>query len=207
MKQILFLIVVLALIGCGKKKTSEPQTNLPAAPKAQVKNPEPTPSIPVNLDDPIVEKAVRDELNKPSGELTKADLRSVEWVKLGRKITNEGLKELVKLTNLNRLSLINSNITDADLKEVAKLKNLSHLFFDNCIKITDAGLKEVAKMKNLTVLALNVHEFSEPIKITDEGLKEVAKLENLTDLLLRNTLITDIGLKEIAKLKKPPIKN
>ena len=47
--------------------------------------------------DPIVEKAIRKRINKPTGELTKADLAKV-----------------------TQLFLVNTQITDAGLKEVAK---------------------------------------------------------------------------------------
>ena len=53
---------------------------------------------------PIVEKAIRESLEKPEGELTKADLAKVR-----------------------RLALSTTRITDAGLKEVAKMKQLTKL--------------------------------------------------------------------------------
>ena len=51
---------------------------------------------------PIVEKAIRKELNKPTGELTKADLEKVTWLELqDNQLTN--VKGLEKLTQLTRL--------------------------------------------------------------------------------------------------------
>jgi hypothetical protein len=54
--------------------------------------------------DPIVEKAIRKRINKPTGELTDADLAKVTG-----------------------LSLLTTQITDAGLKEVAKMKQLELL--------------------------------------------------------------------------------
>jgi len=44
---------------------------------------------------PIVEKAIRKELKKPTGELTKADLEKVTWLELqDNQLTNvKGLEE------------------------------------------------------------------------------------------------------------------
>ena len=104
--------------------------------------------------DPIVEKAVRKSLKKPTGELTKADLANVRKLYLaGTKITDVGLTEVGKLQNLTGLALSDTQITDAGLKEVAKLQQLKGLYLTGT-QITDAGLKEVAKMKQLELLRL-----------------------------------------------------
>jgi len=69
MKQLLLICAVVALVGCGKK--DDPNTG--------VVNPnESSPKVvPANIADPIVEKAIRLEINKPEGELTKADFERV----------------------------------------------------------------------------------------------------------------------------------
>ena len=55
MKQILLILAVVALVGCS-----------------------PT----VEIANPIVEKAIREELKKPTGELTEADLEKVTELEL-----------------------------------------------------------------------------------------------------------------------------
>jgi len=160
MKQILVMMAAVVLVGCGKKDLPETQAKKPQAPKA---TPEKL------IADPIVEKAVREELEKPEGKLTEADLEKV-----------------------TELTLANTKITDAGLKEVAKLQNLADLFLYHT-KITDAGLKEVAKLQKLTRLIL-YHT-----RITDAGLKEVAKLQKLTTLSLAYTQITKAGVAELKK--------
>ena len=144
MKQILLMVVVLVLVGCGDGRKEQ------AA---------------------IVERAIRHEfsLNKPEGELTEADLARVTFISVSfKQITDVGLKELVKLQNLEMLFLYDAQITDAGLKELAKLQKLKILEL-NRTKITDAGLKEVAKLKQLTLLYLS------GTKITAEGIAELRK--------------------------------
>jgi hypothetical protein len=51
------LLALVVGVGCGEKK-----------PKA----------VPVNIANPLVEKAIRESLNKPTDELTKADLEKVK---------------------------------------------------------------------------------------------------------------------------------
>jgi len=67
----------------------------------------------------VIEGAIRKSLNKPTGELTKADLEKVR--KLGllyTAITDAGLKEVAKLKQLKVLGLLNTRITDVGLNEL-----------------------------------------------------------------------------------------
>ena len=94
---------------------------------------------------PIVEKAIRESLEKPEGELTKADLAKVTRLFFDfTKITNAGLKEVAKLQKLTSLGLSSTKITNAGLKEVAKLQQLTVLVLYRT-KITDAGVAELRK--------------------------------------------------------------
>ena len=140
-----FLLMIVVVMGCGKKTPQTPPESIPT-PKGELKETEP-PKGPI-------ESAIRKELKKPNGELTKEDLEKVTFLNLDNtKITNAGLKELAKLQQITRLWLFNTQITDAGLKEVAKLKQLEGL---NLVRtqITNTGLKEVAKLKQLEVLYL-----------------------------------------------------
>ena len=97
---------------------------------------------------PIVEKAIRKELEKPTGKLTKADLAKVTLLSLddGPKITDADLKELAKLQQLKVLNLGDTEITDVGLKEVAKCTQLTLLDLE-ATQITDVGLKEVGQVQ------------------------------------------------------------
>ena len=134
--------------------------------------PKPTPVSPADeklIADPVLEKAVRERLENPEGELTEADLEKV-----------------------TSLSLYDTEITDAGLKEVAKLQKLYYLAL-RYTEITDAGLKEVVKLRHLKKLRL------ENTEITDAGLKEVAKLQKLRELYLIGTKVTKAGVAELKK--------
>ena len=95
--------------------------------------------------DPIVEKAVRKSLKKPTGELTKADLAKVTQLFLvGTQITDTGLKDVAKLQQLTSLGLENTKITDAGLKELAKMKKVHTIrLYDT--QVTKAGVAELQK--------------------------------------------------------------
>ena len=71
--------------------------------------------------DTIVEKAIHDpfSLNKPTGELTKADLEKVTGLVLGgTKIMDAGLKEVAKLKQLAKLDLGYTDTTDAGVAQL-----------------------------------------------------------------------------------------
>ena len=73
--------------------------------------------------DPILEAAIRRVLEKPEGELTKADLEKITHLNLyGNKLT-EVPKELEKLTQLTKLWLGHNQLTD--VKGLEKLTQLT----------------------------------------------------------------------------------
>jgi len=121
--------------------------------------------------DPIIEEAIRKELRKPEGKLTKTYLEKLTRLILNdtKKVTDAGLKGVAKLTQLKGLYLEGTDITDAGLKEVAKLKQLNFLAL-NLTQITDAGLKEVAKLKQLRFVNL------EDTKATKAGVDQLIKV-------------------------------
>jgi len=130
--------------------------------------------------DPVIEKEVRNDLKKPSGELPKANLEKVRWLfgplfLNGAKITDLSHRNVGKLKKLEMLFLVNTQATDAGLKEVVKLDKLIYLNLRDT-KITDKGLKEVTKLKQLERIELL------GTKVTDAGLTEVGKLTHLTSL-------------------------
>jgi len=121
MKHFLLMIAAVVLVGCGEKSPM------------------------VEIADPIIERAVRYQLNKPIGELTKKDLGKVKTLGLGySQITDASLKEVTKLENLIQLDLRFTQITDAGLKEAAKMKNLTQLFLADT-KVTKAGVGQLQK--------------------------------------------------------------
>jgi len=108
---------------------------------------------------------------------------------------NDDIKELVRLKNLKRLSLLMTNVNDDGCAVLATMQQLEEInLWDS--KVTDAGLKHLAKLKNLKSLGLR------GTKITDAGLKELVPLTQLNRLELGgNFSITDAGMTTIAKIK------
>ena len=95
-KQLLLVFAVVALVGCGESAEEKAaKTKAAAEDKAAAE---------ANT----LEAAIRRELNKPTGELTKADYEKVTRLELA----------------YNSITDSNYKITDADLKEMAKLENL-----------------------------------------------------------------------------------
>ena len=142
MKQILLILVVLALAGCGKKSL-----------------------------DPILEKAVRSELKKPTGELTKADLEKVKELYLDALELTKLPRGLEKLTQLEVLSAYGNNLTD-----VSGLENLTKF---EALGIMDNKLTELPKgLENLTQL--------ENLWLSGNQLTDVKGLEKLTQLRVLN---------------------
>jgi len=127
--------------GCGGKKddgnTGVVNPNKPS-PKA----------VPEKLiADPIVEKAIREKIKKPTGELTKADLEKVTFLSLDNNQLTELPKGLEKLTQLTTLELRNNNLTE--VKGLEKLTQLKRLRLDDN-RLTDVkGLEKLTQLKEL----------------------------------------------------------
>ena len=133
----LCLIILTASLGAGCGKTGNSDAGKPkpllTQPKV-VEKPNPTESKPAEpkpnppavgpqelIASPIVENAIRQQLKKPKGELTQADLEKVTELNLfDTKITDAGLKEVAKLQRLTKLGLSFTKITDAGVAELQK---------------------------------------------------------------------------------------
>ena len=181
--------------------TTEVQPETTTARSETLDKAAPTRTIVANEKQPLiasefVEQEIRKRINKPTGELTRADLERVRVFDFRSPLlTDEGLKDVARLSQLSRLYLNETRITDEGLKELPRLELLTCLDLSST-NITNAGLREVARLKQLT--ELNLYN----TQITDEGLKEVARLQQLTYLNLLGTRISDEGLKEVARLRK-----
>ena len=99
MRQFALLVAVLVLVGCGKKPLFDPN----------------------NKDHVKIEAAVRKELKKPEGELTKVDLEKVTKLVLFQNQLTD-VSALAGLTQLKTLLLAYNKLTD-----VSALKGLKQL--------------------------------------------------------------------------------
>ena len=95
-------------------------TNIVAVAPQPTPTPTPPNIVTANAMNPIIEKAIRKSINKPTGELTKADLEKVTRLYLGYKRLTD-VKELEKLTKLEQLDLYgNRGLTIAQLDQLKK---------------------------------------------------------------------------------------
>jgi Leucine-rich repeat (LRR) protein len=179
MKQLLLICAVVALVGCGTKNPYWPLSSSPQnKPNLHL--------FAANIGDPIVEKAIREELKKAVGKLTKADLEKVTELGIYNKQLTS-VKGLEKLTQLEVLSLRNNKLTD--VKGLEKLTKLEELYLsDN--KLTNVkGLEKLTKLGELD-LGYN--------KLTDvTGLEKLTKLTRLT--LSNNPDLTKAQIVELQK--------
>ena len=141
MKQLLLILAVVALVGCWKKEApkgeirvrvqrSTPYQELPKATVGKL------------IANPIVEKAIRKSLKKPTGELTEADLEKVKELYLGvNKLTD--VKGLEKFTQLKTLVLNNNQLTE--VKGLEKLTRLEVLHLENNPDLTKAQIDQLQK--------------------------------------------------------------
>ena len=178
MKILIPILIGLLVVGCGKKE-AEKKPETPKAVREKL------------IANPIVEKAIRKSLKKPTGQLSKEDLEKVERLDLGMGLTNNKLTEvpkgLEKLTKLTNLLLSDNKLTDVEgLEKLTKLTSLAL----NRNQLTD--VKGLEKLTKLTGLALN-----------DNQLTDVKGLEKLTqskELFLAYNYLTDV--KDLEKLNQ-----
>ena len=92
----------------------------------------------------VIETAIRKVANKPTGELTKADLEKVTWLNFNFNQLTE-VKGLEKLTQLEFLNLAYNQLTDVKgLENFTQLKGLNLAYN----KLTDVkGLEKLTKLQ------------------------------------------------------------
>ena len=133
-----------------------------------------------------IETAIRKELKKPTGKLTKADLVKVTELHLNYNNLTD-VKGLEKLTQLESLYLYYNQLTD-----VKGLEKLTKLKWLNLTKNRLTNVKSLEKCTQLTFLRLESNQ------LTD--LTGLEKLSQLTYLDLRNN--SDLTKSQIAELQK-----
>ena len=118
--------------------------------------------------DPIVDKAIREELKKPTGKFTEADLIKVKNLNLRDKGLTD-IRSLAGLSELEMLSLGNNKVKD--LSVLKHLKGLKELRLDG---------NQMANIDTLPELDQLGALFLENNAISD--LRPILRLKNLTNL-------------------------
>jgi hypothetical protein len=160
MRQLMLIIAVVALVGCGESKEEKAAkakssteakgaAEAEAAAEAKAADKKPLTKEESARHAKATEAAIRKELKKFTGELTKADLEKVTKLELdGRQLTS--VQGLEKLTQLTDLSLSGYQLTEIPTG-LEKLNQLAVLGLDGN-QLTD--VKELEKLTQLKVLSL-----------------------------------------------------
>ncbi len=115
---------------------------------------------------------------------------------LNTKVTDAGLGNLERLTELRELCFVNTNVTDAGLEHLKGLTNLQTLQLSGT-EVTDAGLEHLKGLTKLRELDLWY-----TTRLTDAGLEHLKGLTKLQGLGLAGTQVTDAGLEHLKGLTK-----
>ena len=158
MKQILLMIAVVALVGCGGKKALTKEESAK-----------------------VIEAAIRKAAKKPTGELTKADYMKAAEVGYGT-ITSENphhrhsfdlsRKELTDVKGLGKLTeLISLDLDDNQLTSVKGLENLTQL---KSLWLRNNRLTDVRGLEKLTQLKSSLSLYGNP-DLTKAQINELKK--------------------------------
>jgi internalin A len=213
----LVLAVSLLSVGCDEKKPADGTATTATASVAAAPAPAPVPteSAPppkperpkkkladcpagneVSIDNPGIEAELRKKLEKPTGAITKADLKKLKSVNISQVKELDQLDPCIftPMTGLKELFLGTGDYDD--LTPIAGATNLESLRASiNQVK----DLKPLEKMSKLDRLDLGRTQVSD--------LKPLAALKSLTELQLDDTQIEDLSpLAELTALENLSIK-
>ena len=139
------------------------------------------------FNDAAIEKAIRDAINKPQGEVYVDDVRNITKLDLnGKRISN--IEDLKELTNLQSLDLINNQICN-----IEALRSLTNLAYLNLNGNQISNIEALQGMTNLTYLGLGDNQIS--------NIEALRGLINLTNLSLDDNQISSIeALRSLSNL-------
>jgi hypothetical protein len=147
---------------------------------------------------------------KPLSHLQKVEIRGCDY------FSGTGLKELEKLKDLRELKIIDCGITDEGLKGIQGLKQIENLLIDSDT-ITDVAYEHIKELKNLKSLDANISDkgliYIKTLtkldslsisgkKVTDKGIEQLKDLQNLKYLYLSSKSLTNAGIKHFQDMKQ-----
>ena len=169
----------------------------------------------VEFNDKNLETVIRQEINKPTGDVYLSDVSEIKVLDLGnREITD--ISALASLTNLESLDLKDNNITD--INALANLTKLERLWLDRN-NITD--ISPLADMKRLQKLYISGNQIKDintlsnliSLEYSDlrrNNIKDITPVSNLTSLdriWLDGNIVTDFApLDSLPQIKRADFK-
>ena len=184
MKKSLHLLIVASVLGGCAEKTDQ---HTPAKTETRDRNASKTPRGLEVLMDENLETALRENLKKPRGAITREDLLSVRELLLSNKQQITDLAEVKELRNLTRLVLRDSPVSD-----LTPLAGLTQL---NSLALMGSQVNDLSPLQGLTHLQW-LYVVGNPV----DDLTPLSGLTYLGNLGLMNCRIID--LKPLAGLTK-----
>ena len=108
-------------------------------------------------------------------------------------VTDEGIKPLATLADLEQLRLFHVAITDDSLTAISKMEKLVDLCLRH-LPITDEGFGHLKSLHNLETLQLS------GTLITDDSLKVISQFPHLRNLYIGGTKVTDEGVVALKRM-------
>lgn len=142
-------------------------------------------------------RVVLERVNLTPGAISAlAECDEIKSLTLGPALTDEDLRQILKIDKLTSLTLSDANLTDNGLKLLAA-SSLSYLKITNCRLITDDGLDSLVEAKKLSQLHL-----SGCSQITDVGLQHLTACQWLWEIDVRQTKVTAEGIHEFQAISQ-----
>ena len=142
----------------------------------------------VYFPDPNLEQAIREAINKPTGDIYESDLVGLTQLDA----SNRGILDLTGLencTNLETLDLYGNQISD-----ISPISSLTHI---RALTLAGNQIRDIAPLSRLTILR-DLHLGANQIR----DITPLASLTNLESLLLYGNRISDISsLRRLINLK------
>ncbi len=123
--------------------------------------------------------------------LQRLDIGGSLWVRSKMQITDKGIHELSRLTELREFSVGNLTVSG----EGIVFPHLERLALGGA-QVTDDALDSIVRCSNLRSLSLSY------TSVSDEGLQRIASLKELRQLNLDSRVITDAGIAWLTNLPK-----
>ncbi|HEY7427841.1 MAG TPA: hypothetical protein VH682_26655 [Gemmataceae bacterium] len=131
---------------------------------------------------------VTDEGLKAVMRLTDLRVLALKWVP----VNDARVKDLAGLPELRELDLSSTEVTDAVFKTLMDFRKLRKLNLVGKVKVTGTGLGQLAKLPELRSLEISV---------TAAGLKELPRLTQLEELRVSSRNLTNDAVRSLAALK------
>ncbi len=142
------------------------------------------------LTNSVINDVTVEMIVKSFPKLTELDLSS------NTNMSSSVLKIVSQMSQLQRLTLVQTNVNDIGAGNLSKMQSLQSLDLRGNMQAGDMALEVIAELPKLTGLK---HRSS---SVTDSGMESLSRNQTLGSLLIQDFKITDESGPHLAKLKK-----